>query len=133
MTTEHTIEPARFLELAEWTLDDAELLLANGRFRGAANRAYYAIFYAAHAALEQIGVPRPGTHSGLANRFGYHYVRSGVAEGRFGQQISAAYRLRIASDYRVGADITADRVSESVENARAFITEARRVTELSDG
>lgn len=95
--------------------------------------AYYAISYAVHATLEQIGVPSPGTHSGLANRFGYHYVRSGVVEGRFGRQIGAAYRLRIASDYRVGANITADRASESVANACAFIAEARRVIELSDG
>ena len=68
----------------------------------------------------------------MANQFGFHYVRTGIVDGRFGRQISAAYKLRIDSDYRVGANITADRVSESVENARAFIAEARRVIELSD-
>ena len=119
--------------MSEWTLDDAELLLTNRRFRGAANRAYYAMFYAAHAALDQIGVPRPGTHSGLINRFGYHYARTGIVDRRFGREIQNAYTLRIASDYQIDADTTYDDVIVSVENARAFIAEARRVIELSDG
>ena len=118
--------------LAQHTLEDAELLLANGRFRATANRTYYAMFYAAHAALDQIGVPRPGTHSGLINRFGFHYARTGIVDGEFGRQLQNAYALRIDSDYKIEANFTADKMRESVENARAFIAEARRVIELSD-
>ena len=121
------------MQLAEMTLDDAELLFANGRFRATANRAYYAMFYAAHAALEQIGVPRPGTHNGLINRFGFHFVQPGIVDSRFGRQISVAYKLRIAGDYHVEDDFTADDVIDSIENARAFIEEARLVIESSAG
>jgi len=91
------------------------------------------MFYAAHAALDQIGVPRPGTHNGLINRFGFHYVQSGIVDGRFGRHIRVAYTLRIASDYQIETDFTAERASESVENAHTFIAAARRVIELSDG
>ena len=108
-------------------MDDAQFLLSDGRFRATANRAYYSMFYAAHAALEQIGVPRPGTHSGLMNRFGFHFVQPRIVDGTFGRQIREAYTLRIAADYRVTANITADDVRVSVDNARAFIEEARRV------
>ena len=44
------------LERARRALESADLLLAAADFEGAVNRAYYAMFYAAHAALAQQGV-----------------------------------------------------------------------------
>jgi uncharacterized protein (UPF0332 family) len=58
-----------YLHKAERTLAAAQLLLDNGDVEGACNRAYYAMFDAAHAALLASGVSVPETqtrtHRGL--------------------------------------------------------------------
>ena len=68
---------ARQLESADEALDAAELLLENDHLKAAANRAYYAMFYAAMATLMRSGGDLPRTHGGVTNQFGLHYVRTG--------------------------------------------------------
>jgi uncharacterized protein (UPF0332 family) len=59
----------------------AQLLLNAGDFDGACNRAYYAMFDAARAALLASGAKvEPGiakTHSGLISAFSLHLVKTG--------------------------------------------------------
>lgn len=49
-----------FIQKAQNSLLAAELLLANGWFDEVANRAYYAAFHAARAALEKAGISTDG-------------------------------------------------------------------------
>ena len=63
------------LESADEALSDAQYLLEGRRLKAAANRAYYAMFYAVQAALAAADVDRPRTHSGAVSLFGLHYIR----------------------------------------------------------
>jgi uncharacterized protein (UPF0332 family) len=49
------VTPEAYTEKASRALASAKLLLADGDFEGACNRAYYAMFDAAHALLLQSG------------------------------------------------------------------------------
>ena len=66
-----------YLHKAERTLAAARVLLDNGDAEGACNRAYYAMFDAAHAALLASGAGLPEaqtrTHRGLIGAFGLHF------------------------------------------------------------
>ena len=46
-------------EKLKQALSDAGLLLENGSVEAAISRGYYAVFQAARAALEPLGLPRP--------------------------------------------------------------------------
>ena len=62
-------------------IHSATLLLADGDVDGACNRAYYAMFDAARAALLSVDAPMPiefgKTHSSLIAAFGQHLVKPG--------------------------------------------------------
>ena len=70
-----------YCQKAERTLSAAALLLGSGDTEGACNRAYYAMYYAAQAALLAAGIAEPEngykSHQGLIGAFGKHLVLSG--------------------------------------------------------
>jgi uncharacterized protein (UPF0332 family) len=68
------MSPTRYLEKAERALGGAELLLQVGEIEGACNRAYYAMYDAAHAALlavSSVDFKTTKTHRGLIAAFGH--------------------------------------------------------------
>lgn len=74
------MRPADLMEKASRALASARLLLDAGDTDGACNRAYYAMFDAARAALIVSGAPSDQaarTHSGLIAAFGLHLVKAG--------------------------------------------------------
>ena len=81
----------------------AKLLLDAGDADGACNRAYYAMFDAARAALLASGAPVPAeiakTHSGLISAFSLHLVKTGRVPVEFGKSLNKAEELRLIADY----------------------------------
>ncbi len=73
--------PKRYLAKADRALESARLLLTDGDIEGACNRAYYAMYDAAQAALLLSGAAADPaeirTHSGLIGAFGKHLVKTG--------------------------------------------------------
>ena len=118
------------LKWADEALSDAEYLLKDNRLRAAANRAYYAMFYAAQAVLSQTDTQLPKTHSGVINQFGLHVARPGIVDRQLGAHLRNAYRLRIRTDYELHAEYADDLVAETVQNARAFVSAIRRALDL---
>jgi uncharacterized protein (UPF0332 family) len=57
------------LDTSHEELAAARQLLESGFPRQATSRAFYAAFYAAHAALEVAGIAPPKTHTGLRTKF----------------------------------------------------------------
>lgn len=84
-------------EKAHADLSDAELLLENGTAESTINRAYYAVFQAARAALQTEG-ESPDTHSGVIRRFGYHFVRTGRVSDEIGGILTSARSMRGEAD-----------------------------------
>jgi uncharacterized protein (UPF0332 family) len=64
---------------ARQAAQSARTLLESGDPNGAVNRAYYAMFHAAHAALEHRGIEiASAKHGILVARFGEHLAKTGV-------------------------------------------------------
>ena len=91
--------PEQHLQRAVEGLQEARLLLNNGYYRGACNRAYYAVFEAAHAALAAQTIPVPKTHSGLNTQFHQYIVKTGLVDAAMGQLLSKIERARLVADY----------------------------------
>ncbi len=79
-------------------LREAKLLLDNGEYRGAANRAYYAAFHALRAVLALDGFDSK-KHSGVIAKFRELYVKTGRFTPEMSDAIGSLFRIRSASDY----------------------------------
>jgi uncharacterized protein (UPF0332 family) len=108
----------------------AELLLKAGDMDGACNRAYYAMFDAARAALLASNAPVEAeiarTHGGLISAFSLHLVKTGRIPVELGKALNRAEELRLAADYK-GDSVDTDATLWVVRQAREFV-EAMRVT-----
>ena len=79
----------------------APLLLGAGDTNGAVNRAYYAMFDAARAALSTIDpdLPIAKTHQTIIRRFGQRVILQGGLDPSLGRALNVAEDLRLAADY----------------------------------
>lgn len=116
------------LEKSERALRSARILLEIGDFEGTCNRAYYAMFDAAKAALVAAGSHAPGrtpkTHSGLMHAFGESIIKARRLPEETGRHFKLAERLRLAADYQE-APIAAQDVVDLMKNAEAFVAAVR--------
>lgn len=102
MTTGPSLEfVARQLQLADEALGDAKYLLQDNRLLAATNRAYYAMFYAASAALAAASVKLPKTHKGVSAMFYRHLVESGKVDRGFHRDFAKTFQLRQRTDYEI--------------------------------
>jgi len=83
-------------------LSAARLLIDNGFADDACNRAYYAMFDAARAALLACRAPieaeQARTHSGLISAFGQYVVKAGRLPAEFGKSLNRAHEVRLLAD-----------------------------------
>jgi uncharacterized protein (UPF0332 family) len=86
---------ASYLQKAARALEEAKLLMAANKTEGASNRAYYAMYDAAHAALIAVGRELPDvlikTHSALIAEFGQSLVLTGHIDAHFGRAFNRAH------------------------------------------
>ena len=105
-------------------LASARLLLNDGDFDGACNRAYYAMFDAAHAALLQskshIDPAETKTHRGLIAAYGKHLIVSGLLTAETGKSLNRVERVRLLADY-TGEEIDGKTADWAIEQADAFL------------
>lgn len=114
---------------AHRALASAQKLLQDGDGDGACNRAYYAMFDAARAALIASNASVPPdiakTHSGLISAFSLHLVKSNLFPVELGRALNTAEDLRLVADYK-GDSIESEQAQWAVNAARAFIEEVER-------
>jgi len=89
------------LAKAKVTARSARLLLEAGDTNGAVNRAYYAMFDAARAALAAVDpeLLKTKTHASIIRRFGKHLVEDRGFDRSLGRIFSQAEDARLAADY----------------------------------
>jgi uncharacterized protein (UPF0332 family) len=112
-----------WLAKAELNLSSASLLLAHGDPGSACNRAYYAMFNAARAALWTVGkmeLAMARTHSGMISAFGEHLVKSGKVELAHGRNFGFEAKRRLVSDYE-GLEISDEDAQQAIDNAKSFL------------
>ena len=102
----------------------AKVLLESGDADGACNRAYYAMFDAARAALLASGAAvQPEiarTHSGLISVFSLYLVKTGRVSVDLGKALNKAEELRLIADYK-GDPIDKEDAIWAVSQAEAFV------------
>lgn len=114
--------PAELMDKASRALASARLLLDAGDTDGACNRAYYAMFDAARAALavaDDEGMIAK-THSGLISAFSLRFVRTAEIPVELGKALNAVSELRQAGDY-TGLTMPKDKAAWAVTRAEAFV------------
>lgn len=113
---------------AERAARSAKLLLQAGDADGACNRAYYAMFDAARAALLACNAPTPAevarTHGGLISAFSLHLVKSGRVPVELGRALNRAEEIRLIADYR-GDSVEPEQAAWTVEQAERFVQAMR--------
>lgn len=116
--------PQELMAKADRALASAKLLLDSGDVDGACNRAYYAMFDAARAALLSINAPVPAevarTHSGLIAAFSLHLVKTGKVAIEHGRSLNKVEDLRLIADYR-GDPVTLENAAWALEQANSFL------------
>ena len=111
---------ADMMAIAEEDCAAARSLLNQKTPRFAVNRAYYAMFHAARAALMAKGIQNTRTHSGLIRMFGLHLVKNGLLSDEMGEVLSHAHEIRLLADYQGFHIETAD-AKKIVEQAENFV------------
>lgn len=118
------------LAKATQAVASARVLLELGDEDGACNRAYFAMFDAAQAALLMSGVPAPDalgkTHRGLINTFSAYLVKNGRVNKELGRQLKRAEEIRLVADYN-GESVEQADAAELVRQAEVFVSEMQRL------
>jgi uncharacterized protein (UPF0332 family) len=111
------------LNIAKEFLKGAELALANELYRVAAANAYYAMFWAAQAALRHVGVVREEwSHGGLQYAFGLELIKKrAILPRQMGRWFAEAYDFRRAAHY-LASGVGVKETQRFVGHAAEFLT-----------
>lgn len=125
-TADHRPEVSAYMTSAWQALRTAESQFQQGRdYLVVANRAYYAIFFAANAALATEG-KQLSRHPGVISLFRACFVKSGAIEPSFLYDYDEAMKRRHLSDYDLHSAVSADFVRVSLEAAQRFVSRMER-------
>ena len=119
--TEHQ---AALVSKADRALATARLTLDDGDVAASVNRAYYACFYLAQAALLGAG-EQPRTHSGTHNRFAFHFTRTGRVAKDTGRILPHAAEARERADYDFISVTDPAAASDLLRDAERFVAAVR--------
>lgn len=123
------------LSKASCAAASANLLLAHGDIAGACNRAYYAMFDAARAALIASGAPVDisvsRTHNGLIAAFGLHLVKPGKIAQEWGRTLNRAQEIRLVADY-TNEEVQAELATWVVQQSALFVQAIRVLFKIAD-
>lgn len=111
---------------AQTAASSAKILLDSKDLDGACNRAYYAMFDAARAALIATGheqdIVSTKTHSGLISNFSLKLVKTGQVSVSLGKSLNKVEDLRLMADYK-GDTVEYNDAAWAVEQANIFVIE----------
>lgn len=114
---------------AKETLKEIPFLKQQGFYSTAVNRLYYACYYAAIALLIKHGISH-GTHSGVKQMLGMHFVATGLMPREVGRSFSLIFERRHSSDYDDFVYTSEEEIDDLLLKAKDFV---RTVGELLKG
>ena len=117
------LTPTAYIEKAQRALKGTQALIDDADWEGACARAYYAMYNAAHAALETFAdkKAKSQTHKGLIMLFGQLLVQTGYFDAELGRSLSRVQQIRLAADY-TGDEIDEGDATSALAEAKAFVT-----------
>ena len=108
------------IENSQKTLDEIETLISLGYYNTAANRMYYACYYAACALLIANKI-NTKSHDGVKQMFSLHFIKTGILPKHLSVIYSTLFKQRISCDYDDMFDNTLESVKELYPKAEEFI------------
>lgn len=118
------------LEKSKRTLEDALKIIELKMWVTAANRLYYAAYYAVSALLIYNNI-NTKTHDGIIRMFNQHFVYTGKIDKELARQYNLLYTMRLTGDYGDCFDLQENDVLPLVEPARIFIAKIGEMLEKS--
>ena len=118
--------PATWLDMAEDKLDHARRIFEIGLYDDAISRAYYAMFYAAKAALLSEGVDLR-KHSSSVTKFRELFVVTGRVDAEYLRYLGRAQSARERSDYAPFVPPSKEGAEEILQAASAFIKKIKEI------
>jgi uncharacterized protein (UPF0332 family) len=112
------------LEQADESLESAQLLLENYKYRPAVNRSYYAMFYAVLALLA-LSSQETSKHTGAIALFNREFVKMGIFDKQFSRWLQDAFDLRQEADYQELVIVSTEQAQETLDHARVFVAEVK--------
>jgi uncharacterized protein len=123
------VNSAQLIARAQRTVASAKLLFDAADLNGACNRAYYAMFDAARAALLTIDEPFQSevikTHSGLITAFSLHLIKTRRLPEQYGKAFRQVDQIRLIADYS-DAEIDGADAATAIRQAGDFVTAVGR-------
>jgi len=118
----------RLLEMAGRAVESAQRSIVADDAATAANRAYYAMLYAAQAALvgEEVDVR---SHGAVHAAFGARFAKTGRLDPRLHRWLLDAFDLRLLADYDPMWTLEAVSIQETVDQAGRMIATIVRFLE----
>ena len=115
-------------EKADIALDDADFLAESGRYSLAANRLYYALYYAASALLLSKGIVTK-RHAGLINQIHLHFIKTGILSVEEGALFKVLFDLRHEGDYEDFIDAEQADIEEYIPQVVALVEKLKSLIE----
>lgn len=116
-------------EKADMALDDAAFLADAGKFGLAANRLYYALYYAASALLLSKGIATK-RHSGLMTQINMHFVKTGILSKDEGALFKVMFSLRHEDDYEDFIEVEKADIDEYTPQVTALVKKLKDLVEV---
>ena len=105
---------------AQRYLKSAELLLKDGDSESSISRTYYAMFYAAEAALLTKSLSF-SSHKGVISAFGEHFIKTDVFPREMGRELNRAFEKRQIGDYEYTFVISEDEAEHILQSGKKFV------------
>ena len=118
------------LKKAKETFAEIPILIENNLWRNAANRLYYACFYAANALLINDG-HQTNTHSGVKSVLSMYYVKENKIDKSLIKTYGRLFNMRQRGDYEDCVIIEDDDITPLIEPAKKFIAEIERLININ--
>lgn len=111
-----------YLDAARESLAAARLNLQNDFYSAAANRIYYAVFYAVSALLKTRSLSF-SKHSAVLSAFRQHFIKTGEFPVESGDFYRLAFEMRQAGDYEMLTRFDPEDLKQQLERAKQFVDE----------
>ena len=115
-------------EKAKLALDDAAFLTDACKYGLAANRLYYALYYAASALLLSKGIVTK-RHSGLIAQVHMNFVKTGFLTQEDGALFNVMFTLRHEDDYEDFIDVERADIEEYTPQVTALVSKLKDLTD----
>ena len=122
----------QFFEKADRSIEAARILLREGAYDFAASRAYYAMFYAAEALLNEQGL-HFRKHSAVHAAYGEEFAKTAILDPKFHRWLLDSSDKRLLGDYEIGVTLTREDIEQMIAQAKEFCVTASDYVGANDG